>query len=116
MRKSVYNDSRALIGAFHHNDPNELRILQTKFKRNVTAARIDESKRDLDWLRTHGTCGDDTVVKPSTIKQVAMGGFATRFLLNGTIVAQLPMVHITNRSRFDTYGLSKNKDVKYRDW
>ena len=113
VRNSVYNDSRVLIGAFHHNDPNELRLLQTKFKCNVTAARIDESKRDLDWLRTHGTCGDHIVAKPSTIKQAAMGGFATRFLPNGTIVAQLPMIHITNRSRFNTYGLSKNRDGQY---
>ena len=113
VQQTVYNDSRVLMGAFHHSDPNELHTLQTKFKSNVTAARIDESKRDLDWLRSHGTCGDHIIAQPSTMKQAAMGGFATRFLPNGTIVAQLPMIHVTNRSRFNTYGLSKNKDGDY---
>ena len=113
VQKSVYNDSRVLMGAFHHNDPNELSILQTKFKNNITAARIDESKRDLEWLRTHGTCGDHIIAQPSTIKQAAMGGFATRFLPNETIVAQLPMIHVTNRSRFNIYGLSKDTDGDY---
>jgi SET domain len=113
VQNTAYSDSRTLIGSFHHNDPNELQILQTTFQNNLTAARIAESKRDVDWLRKNGTCGDHIIAKQSTLPQAAMGAFATRFLPKETIVAQLPMIHVTNRSRFNIYGLSKDKDGRY---
>lgn len=110
VQNTTYKDSRVLIGSFHHSEPNELETLQSTFQNNVTAARIEESKRDLNWLREHGTCGDHIIAQPSTIPQASMGAFATRFLPMGTIVAQLPMIHVTNRSRFNMYALYPNNE------
>ena len=113
VRKTPFNESRVLIGSFHHSEPNELETLQNTFQNNVTAARIEESRRDLSWLREHGTCGDHFIAKPSTLPQASMGAFATRFLPAGTIVAQLPMIHVTNRSRFNLYTLYPYDDGEH---
>jgi SET domain len=113
VQNTTYTNSRVLIGSFHHDEPNELYMLQSTFQNNVTAARIEESKRDLNWLREHGTCGDHIIAQPSTMKQASLGAFATRFLPNDTIVAQLPMIHVTNRSRFNIYPLILSAEGRY---
>jgi len=73
----------------------------------MTAARINEHRRSLDWLREHGACGDHIVAGKSTIPQAGHGAFAARHLPKDTVVAPLPMIHVTNRSSFDMYHLKQ---------
>lgn len=114
VSNTTYTDSRVLKGALRHDDPGELlRSLQNDYSNNVTAARIEDSRRSLDWLRERGTCGDHIIGRPSTLAQAGMGAFATRTIPAGTVVAQLPMIHVTNRSRFDMYALHVNVEG---DW
>jgi SET domain len=106
VKNTTFTDSRVLKGAFRHDNENELEILQEQYKSNMTAARIDGSRRSLDWLRQYGTCGDHIVAGPSRLPQAGMGALARRNLPAGTVVAQLPMIHVTNRTRLDMYQLS----------
>lgn len=109
VKNTVFNESRVLMGAFRHDD-NELEILQNHYSGNLTAARIENSRRDLNWLRQRGTCGDHIVAGPSQLAQAGWGGLAKRTLPAGTVVAQLPMIHIPNRSRLDMYELHQDAD------
>ena len=81
----------------------------------MKAARIADSQHNLDWLRAHGTCGDHLVAAPSTLPQAGHGAFAARDLPQGTVVAQMPMIHVTNRSRFDMYHLDAVDDAWVAD-
>ena len=89
--------------------------LNEKYGSNMTAARIDDSKRNLEWLQQHGTCGDHIVAGRSTIRQAGHGAFASRKLPKDTVVAQLPMIHITNRSRLDMYHFVLQNHTKVVD-
>jgi len=100
---SAFIEASRVLGAFRRDEsPFDL---QQKFDSNLTAARIEDSRRSLDWLREHGTCGDHIVAGKSTIPQAGHGAFAARHLPVDTVVAQLPMIHVTNRSRLDMYHL-----------
>lgn len=57
----------------------------------------------MDWLKENGVCLDHIVVRNSTIPNAGRGGFASRFLPKGTIVAPVPLIHIPNRSIFNIY-------------
>ena len=92
-----------MLGAFR---PGESPFtLNKRFRGDMTAARIADATRDLEWLRAHGTCGDHIVAAPSSLPQAGYGAHAARNLPVGTVVAQLPMIHISNRARLDMYPL-----------
>jgi SET domain len=105
--------SRVLLGGFRHHDANDLLNIQTLYNGNLTAARLAESHRKLDWLQEFGTCGDHIVGRPSTLPQAGMGAFATRTLPIGTIVADTPMIHITKRSRLEMFDLQQGPGGKW---
>jgi hypothetical protein len=106
VNNTSFNDSRVL-GAFHHDDQEELNMLQQK---SMSEIRRQQSIRTTEWLEQHGTCADHIQAGPSTIKQAGRGAFATRFLPEGTIVTQMPLVHISDRKRLDMYNMALNDD------
>ena len=101
--RSAFSQTSRVLGAFRPNE-SPFALLQL-FQGNLTAARIADSQYRLDWLREHGTCGDHIVAALSTLPQAGHGAMAARNLPRDTVVAQLPMIHVTNRSRFDMYQL-----------
>jgi hypothetical protein len=113
VKDTKFRESRVLLGAFKHDEPEDLHDLLTIFDSDVSAARKASSQRTLDWLREFGTCGDHIIGQPSTISQAGMGAFATRTLPAQTVVAQLPMIHITNRSRLEMFKLQLNEEGEW---
>lgn len=103
VRQTDFTKSR-VIGSFHHDHKDELQKLD-ELHGNVEDLRRQQSSRNIEWLREHGTCGDHIVPGPSTLRQAGRGAFATRDLPVGTILAQLPLIHLTERDRLDTYPL-----------
>ncbi|KAL7574252.1 hypothetical protein ACA910_012507 [Epithemia clementina (nom. ined.)] len=101
VRESSYNTTSRVIGSFHHDDKEEMALLEEL--KSVRKLRLREATRSQQWLEQHGTCGDHIQAGPSTLKQAGHGGFASRYLPEGTIVAQLPLIHVINRTRFDMY-------------
>ena len=98
-----------IFGAFNHDDPDELAELE-KIQGNVATLREMQTSRSIEWLRDHGTCGDHIDMgETSGLPQAGRGAFATRDLPEGTIVAQLPLIHIPDRTIFDAYPVKINK-------
>lgn len=108
VQNTTFRKSRVLLGGFKHDDATDLNWLQSVHDSNVTAGRMASSQRSLEWLREFGTCGDHIVGQRSTLAQAGMGAFATRTLPRETVVAQLPMIHITDRARLNMYRLQRN--------
>jgi hypothetical protein len=100
VRHSLYKDSRVL-GAFHHDNPHELELFKD---RTVRQLRVEQSIRSLEWLQQHGTCADHIHEGPSTLRQAGRGAMAARYLPTGTVVAHMPLIHITDRSLLDMFA------------
>ncbi|KAL7574254.1 hypothetical protein ACA910_012509 [Epithemia clementina (nom. ined.)] len=99
VRKTKYDTSRVL-GSFN-DDQEELMQLE-KFG-SLKELRQNQATKSLEWLYEFGTCGDHIYGATSTLEQAGRGAFASRNLPKGAVVAQLPLVHITNRSLLDMY-------------
>lgn len=111
VRDTQFRDSRVLLGAFRHDDPTDLETLQKVYNSNVTDGRMAASRRSVEWLREFGTCGDHIVGgNQSTLPEAGLGAFASRRLPKGTIVAQLPMIHIPDRRRLQMHKLFQNSE------
>jgi SET domain len=102
IKNTVFTKSR-VIGSFHHAKPNEMNIL-TQQGMTIEALRKQESTRTIEWLQKYGTCGDHLTIRKSTIPQAGRGAFAYRTLPKGTKVAQLPMIHISDRAILTMYN------------
>lgn len=63
----------------------------------------NRSVRSLEWLRENGICTDNIRPGNSTIPQAGRGGFATRNIPKGEVVAPVPLIHIPNRSIYNMY-------------
>ena len=94
LRDHPFNESRVL-GSFNFRDPEERRQLANN--RSLSEIRRSQSQRSSEWLSENGICGDNLVVRQSTIRQAGRGAFASRFLPRGTMVAHLPLIHIPER-------------------
>jgi hypothetical protein len=110
VRKSICTDSRVL-GAFHHNDPQELELLKDK---SISQLRFEQSIRSLEWLQQYGICADHIHEGPSTLRQAGRGAMAARYLPTGTVVAHMPLIHITDRSLLDMYAPVMGSDGTIR--
>ena len=110
VAKSPYNKTSRVFGGFHHNDESEMKQLNNG--KSLVQIRIDEATRDQEWLQRHGTCGDHIRAGLSTLPQAGHGAFASRYLPEGTVVAQLPLIHVTNRSRLNMYHFSKEDPTR----
>lgn len=106
VRQNNFTESRVL-GGFNHNAPEELAALEDD---SLSDLRREQSFRDVSWLREHGTCGDHLSAGLSTIPQAGRGAFATRDLPTGTVVAQMPLIHVADRERFVMYNLDENDE------
>jgi SET domain len=104
IKNTVYKDSR-VIGSFHHSNPEEMDIL-TQQGLTLETLRKKQSTRSLEWLEEHGTCGDHLTIRKSTIPQAGRGAYAYRYLPKGTKVAQLPMIHISDRAILTMYNFA----------
>lgn len=100
VRNTSYTASR-VFGSFRHDDEDELSQLEAAG--SLRDLRIQQATQSLEWLQEYGTCGDHIYGSTSTMEQAGRGAFASRDLPQGTIVAQLPLIHITNRSRLNMY-------------
>ncbi|GKY90557.1 hypothetical protein MPSEU_000029400 [Mayamaea pseudoterrestris] len=101
VRNTSFVDSR-VIGAFHHSDHAEMDRLLRQNK-TITQLRIEQSTRSIGWLQEHGTCGDHITAQRSTLPQAGMGAFAARNLPQGTRVAAMPLIHISDRTILEMY-------------
>jgi hypothetical protein len=108
VSNSVYTQSR-VFGAFHHDNPHELATLKNK---DLKQLRVQQSTRSLQWLQQHGTCADHMQEGPSTLRQAGRGAIAARHLPTGTIVAHMPLLHITDPTLLDLYKVSKVEENK----
>jgi hypothetical protein len=108
VRKSSFPHSRVL-GSFHHEKKDEMQELDD-VSGDVGLLRRRQSVRSLEWLHKYGTCGDHIVPGESSLPQAGRGAFANRDLPVGTIVAQLPLIHISERRRLDTYPIIMEKE------
>jgi hypothetical protein len=100
VRQSVYTNSRVL-GAFHHDDSDELELLKDK---DLATLRLEQSTRSQEWLQHYGTCADHMQEGPSTLRQAGRGAIASRHLPAGTIVSHMPLTHIVDRTLLDMYA------------
>lgn len=100
VRNTTFNESR-VIASFRHDDHAEWEEM-SKLK-SLKQIRLNEATKSKEWLYEHGTCGDHLYGKKSTIEQAGRGAFASRDLPEGTVVAHLPLVHMTNRSHLDMF-------------
>ena len=108
VRQTNFTKSR-VFGSFHHDDKDEFMELD-KVQGNMETLRRQQSSRSIEWLQEHGTCGDHIVAGPSTLRQAGRGAIATRDLPVGTILAQLPLIHVSQRNRLDVYPVVHNGD------
>ena len=60
----------------------------------LKGAELEASIRPVKWLRENGKCLDNINPKQSTISQAGRGGFATRYILAGDVIAPAPLIHI----------------------
>jgi len=95
-----------ILGAFYHDDPNELDVLENKYHGDLITMRKHQTRRSVSWLRGHGTCGDLLYMKhQSTLPQAGRGAFAKHDLPAGAVVAAVPLIHVANRNILDTYPI-----------
>ena len=56
----------------------------------------------MEWLHNHGRCMDNLQAGPSGIPQAGRGAVARRNLVQGEVVAPLPLIHV-NRTMLYMY-------------
>lgn len=89
---SEFVDSR-VMGAFHKTQEEWQQLFDGKTMKEI---RIEEGMRTDEWLREHGTCADNIREGESTIRQAGRGAFATRKLVKDSVVAPMPLIHISD--------------------
>lgn len=101
VQHTAYTDSRVLQ-SFNHSDPTEVRRMKDRGD-NLTSIRIEQATRSMEWLQQNGVCADHIEPQTSSLPQAGKGGFASRFLPQGTIVSHLPLIHIFDRTVMEMY-------------
>ena len=77
--------------------------------------RLQNSVRPIEWLERNGRCADSVMPGPSAVPQAGRGGFATRSLPEGSVVAPLPLIPI-RRDTLDMRDLKNDPDGGDRIW
>jgi hypothetical protein len=74
------------------------------------------SQRPMEWLELNGLCLDNIRSGPSSIPQSGKGAFATRALLQGHVIAPIPLIH-TQRRYLTKYSSDdpEDPDVEVRE-
>jgi len=99
IQQSEYTDSR-ILGAFL-STRSEWEGLWANM--TLKEIRIQDGIRTTEWLQEHGTCADNMKEGVSSIRQAGRGAFATRKLLKDSVVAPLPLVHVSDNKIFEMY-------------
>ena len=113
VRRTAFNETSRVLASFHHDDPTELPKL-LRGDTTLTQLRRQQATQTPEWLNEYGTCGDHLKAQPSTLSQAGRGAFTSRDLPQGTLVAALPLIHLTNRSlrdRFDPFQEEPEQDA-----
>ena len=84
--------------------------LMLALEEDITQIYQKNATRPLEWLRTHGTCVDHIVHKPSTIPGAGEGAFAKRRLPKGSIITGTPLITIADESLLDLYTEPEDDD------
>jgi hypothetical protein len=84
--------------------PENATLVDYLYEHGTQYMHYNRSKRSLEWLEEHGQCADNIKPGKSTIAQAGRGGFASRPLAAGSLVAPLPLIHIPDRSIYNMYA------------
>lgn len=104
VENSDFVDSRTL-GSFRGTREEWVGLFGGKTLKEI---RIEEGRRTDEWLREHGTCADNIREGDSTIRQAGRGAFATRLLVKDSVVAPMPLIHISDYANLEMLDLDSN--------
>jgi SET domain len=109
IEENEYSNTSRPLFAFHKTDDEWANL-----HRNMTLKeiRIQEGRRTEEWLREHGTCGDNIQEGQSTIRQAGRGAFATRKLVKDSVAAPLPLIHVEDVKVFEMLEFSDIQTLK----
>lgn len=102
LNTSFADSSRVIFGLPKDWEETE-DVLKRSGNNILLYHRVEQSTRSLAWLEENGICADNIREGVSTIPQAGRGAFATRNLANGSAIAPLPLIHVTERRVFDMY-------------
>ena len=83
-------------------------LLEQLEQSTLKQIRTQESIRNDHWLQQNGICADHLYIQNSTLPQAGRGAFSKRFLPKDSIVAPLPLIHITDHTVLDMYPYDDN--------
>ena len=89
-------------------DPNDL--YKVSEAGGALMYSVPSSKRSEDWLKTNGRCMDKVEAKASTLPNAGRGGFATRAIAKGDLVAPVPLIHIPDKTIMDMHNVQYSDD------
>lgn len=101
VESNEWKESR-VIGSFHKTAEERQKLASKNM--TLRQIRIEESSKSLEWLQEHGTCADNMQAGVSTIRQAGRGTFATRMIAKDSIVAKLPLLHVSDKSILEMYA------------
>jgi hypothetical protein len=92
--------------------PDNLQDLDTIMTRNddenldrlsVALAKNSGHRREIKWLREHGTCLDNLKAGSSNIPHAGKGAFASRDIAKGDVVVPVPLLQIMGKTAIDMH-------------
>jgi len=69
----------------------------------MAIAKSTVINRGVNWIKENGLCMDNILPGKSTIPLIGQGGFANRFLVEGSVISPAPLLQITNSDIMLTY-------------
>jgi hypothetical protein len=106
VTNSPYLKKSRTLNAFPRTWDEMVEMLQD----GVLETRKKDKRKPLEWLREHGTCADHTKVGRSTLPQAGHGAFAARYLPKGTVVAPIPLIHISSKDFLMMYEIERDEE------
>ena len=77
--------------------PKKMPNVISSVEKGLVNATISNNLRSLDWLEENGLCLDNLRREVSDIPQAGHGAFATRNMLQGQVVAPVPVVPVARK-------------------
>lgn len=107
VKTSVVEQEKTSVVLASIKTPEDLRQIMSK---NGTAEATVE-KKSLEWLEENGYCTDHIYSKDSTIKQAGKGAFARRFIKEGNVIIQSPLLLTWGRHMFEMNATHLPRDI-----
>ncbi|KAI2513614.1 hypothetical protein MHU86_754 [Fragilaria crotonensis] len=95
--------------------PRDLKRVPDVLKSGTAQNSVPNQIRPLEWLKENGVCLNNIKSGKSGIEGAHRGAFATRPLLEGQVIAPMPVVHIL-REHLEIYNSEDLKNRKKRPW